>query len=323
MNRLCLAALIVAAAAAAACPSPDDVGFEVALVTPGPVTDAGWNAAAFAGLDAIGERLAATTAHAEASSPAEFEEAFRAFAARGAELVFGHGFEFQDAALTVAAEYPQSAFAVTSGLAVSDNVAGVVFRLEEAAYLAGVLAAGVSDSGVTGMVGGMEIPPVRLVFDGYRRGFLDARPDGVVKEVYIGGWEDAAAGRQAALSLIGQGADVVLQDADAAGLGVFQACRERGVWAIGSNADQSDAAPGVVLASATMDIPEAMVRVAEDVAGGSFQGGLYVFDLASGLVELVMNPALAENVPSEVRDALTEAHSAVVDGTVDLAHFGE
>jgi basic membrane lipoprotein Med (substrate-binding protein (PBP1-ABC) superfamily) len=168
----------------------------------------------------------------------------------------------------------------------------------------------------------MEIPPVRLVFDGYRRGFLDARPSGTVKEVFLGNWEDVAGARQATLALVAQGADVVIHNADAAGLGVFQACREQGVLAIGTNSDQAAVAPDVVLASAVMDIPEAMVRVARDVQSGSFSGRVYRFDLASGVVDLALNPELASALPAAATGAVEEARRQVLEGTVELEHFG-
>lgn len=296
--------------------------FEVALVTPGPVSDAGWNAAAFAGLERIANELGARTTHIEASSPAQFEEAFRDFAARGFDVVFGHGFEFQDAAMTVAAEYPETTFVITSGTATAANVAGLVFRLEESAYLAGVMAAGVSSSGVVASVGGMEIPPVRLVFDGFERGFMDSRPDGTVKQVFLGNWEDVAAARQATLALIDQGADVIIHNADAAGLGVFQACRERGVLGLGTNSDQSAVAPDVVLASAVMDIPEAMVRLTREVQDGSFTGTVHTFDLASGVVGLAVNPQLEERLPPATRAAVDEATTRLLRGMIELEHFG-
>ncbi len=296
--------------------------FEVALVTPGPVSDGGWNAAAYAGLARIGSEMGASTSHLEASSPAQFEEAFRDYAQRGFDLVFGHGFEFSDAAVTVGAGFPRTAFAVTSSRTVAPNVAGLVFRLEESAYLAGVLAAKVSSSGVVGAVGGMEIPPVRLVFDGFRRGVLDTRPDASVRTVFLGNWEDVAGARQATLALVDAGADVVIHNADAAGLGVFQACRERGVLALGTNTNQAGVAPDVVLASAVMDIPAAMLRVAEDVRSGRFVGRVYTFDLASGVVDLTLNPALAERVTPEARSALDDARRRIVAGEVGLEHFG-
>ncbi len=110
-------------------------GFRVALLTPGPVSDAGWNAGAFEGLKAIEKELGAKVSHVQAKTPSEFEEQFRAYAADGYSLCFGHGFEFQDAAARVAREYPGTVFVTTSGSRTSANQAPLVFELEQATYL--------------------------------------------------------------------------------------------------------------------------------------------------------------------------------------------
>ena len=98
----------------AAQPSPA-AGFRVALLTPGPITDQSWNTGAYNGLKAIRDSLGAQVSHIQTKTPAEFEENFRQYGAQGYQLVFGHGFEFQDAALRVAPEYPRTYYVATSG----------------------------------------------------------------------------------------------------------------------------------------------------------------------------------------------------------------
>src|SRR6266481_9129668 len=89
-------------------PQPAAHAFKVALLSPGPVSDAGWNALAYEGLLAIRDQLGAEVAQIQTKTPAEFEEGFRDFASRGFQLVFGHGFEFQDAAAAVAPDFPHT-----------------------------------------------------------------------------------------------------------------------------------------------------------------------------------------------------------------------
>ncbi|HJU10254.1 MAG TPA: BMP family ABC transporter substrate-binding protein, partial [Candidatus Binataceae bacterium] len=95
----------------------------MALLTPGPVSDAGWNAAAYEGLQLIGRQLHAQTAFVQTTSPADFDDAFRDFATRGFNLIFAHGFEYTDAAINAGRQFPHSYFVVTSGGAASANVA--------------------------------------------------------------------------------------------------------------------------------------------------------------------------------------------------------
>ena len=140
------------------------------------------------------------------------------------------------------------------------NVAPLRFMLEEATYLEGMLTAQMSKTGKAGAVGGMAIPSVKSTHPRLRsRAPKRCNPDFTVVTSYVGNWEDVGAAKEASLALIQQGADVLFHNADAAGLGVFQAAQERTVWAFGANKNQNDVAPDVILASAVIDIPRAFV----------------------------------------------------------------
>src|SRR5215475_4554782 len=197
--------------------------FKVALLTPGPVSDAGWNASAFEGLQLIKKELGAETALVQTRSPADFEDAMRDFASRGFQIVFAHGFEYTDSALKVGKLFPNTWFIVTSGSASSANVASVAFKIEEAAYVEGALAGGVSKSGIVGAIGGIQIPSIRLTFEGYKLGVNSVLPQGRVLISYTGSFDDVGAAKEAALARVSRGADLLLQNADAAGLGVIEA----------------------------------------------------------------------------------------------------
>jgi basic membrane lipoprotein Med (substrate-binding protein (PBP1-ABC) superfamily) len=139
---VCASLLVALAACSRGGDAPSQANaFKVALLTPGPVSDAGWNALAYEGLLTIRDQLGAETAQIETKTPAEFEEGFRDFARRGYQLVFGHGFEFQDAAAAVSADFPNTVFITSSGNTVRKNVAPLRFMIEEATYLQGILAA--------------------------------------------------------------------------------------------------------------------------------------------------------------------------------------
>ena len=111
--------------------------FKVALLTPGPVSDAGWNAAAFHGLQEIKQDLNVETALVQTQSPADFEDSLRDFASRGFNIVFAHGFEYTDAALKVGKLFPKTWFIVTSWSGSAANVSSLTFKIEEATYLQG------------------------------------------------------------------------------------------------------------------------------------------------------------------------------------------
>lgn len=291
--------------------------FKVALLTPGPISDAGWNAGAYEGLGRIRDSLGAEVSHLETRTPAEFEEAFRDYASRGFRLVFGHGFEFQDAAARVGAEFPNTIFITTSGATVRPNVSPMVFRLEEGTYLAGMLAGGLTRSGRIGFVGGIKLPPVEGTFLGYQGGARHVRPQMEALQAYIGNFEDVAAAKENALAQIRRGADVLLHNADAASFGMFQAARETpGVLALGANRDQNAVAPDVIIASATLDVPHALLLVARLVKDNSFQPGVMFFGIKDGVVDLVYNDALASRVPAELRARIAAARDSIVAGTL-------
>jgi basic membrane lipoprotein Med (substrate-binding protein (PBP1-ABC) superfamily) len=296
----------------------DGGGFAVALLNPGPISDAGWNAAAYEGLLAIRDQLGAEVSQAETKTPPEFEQAFRDYARRGFDLVIGHGFEFQDAAAKVAPDFPKTVFLTTSGNTVRPNVAPVVFRLEEATYLLGELGARMAPRGSICAVGGMEIPSVKSTFLAYEAGARRVRPDYPVTISYLGNWEDVGAARTATLALADRGCRFVLHNADAAGPGVFQAAAERGIFAFGSNRAQHEVAPTAVLASAVIDIPAAFVAVAREVQDGTFESRIIEKHMADGAIAVVYNPALLPKIPADVHSIVSQTEAAIRAGKVKV-----
>src|SRR5262245_11026462 len=299
--------------------SQSESKFRVALLTPGSIADGGWNAGAYEGLEAIRDQLGAEIRHVETRTPAEFEAGFRDFASRGFRLVFGHGFEYQEAAAKVGAEFPATVFVTTSGDTLRPNVAPMVFELEQATYLLGVLAARMSRSGVLGLVGGRDLPSIRSTFLAFRAGAESVRPDVRVREVFIGNFDDSAAAREAALALLEEGADFLMHQANDAGRGVFLAVSERAargerVYAFGTNRNQNEMAPDVVLASATLDIPAAFVEVARRVRDKTFRAEPLRLGLADVIVAVEMNPKLAGAVPPEVRAELDSLEAQIRSG---------
>jgi basic membrane lipoprotein Med (substrate-binding protein (PBP1-ABC) superfamily) len=292
--------------------------FRVALLTPGPVSDAGWNAAAFDGLQLIKSRLGAETAMVQTTSPADFEDAFRDFGSRGFNLIFAHGFEYTDAALKSAKDFPNTEFVVTSGSGASRNAASLTFKIEEAAYVEGVIAGALSKSGVVGAVGGIELPTIRLTFEGFRRGFLSVRPKGRLLVSFIGSFEDVGAAKEAALAQISQGADLLFHNADAAGLGVFQAAGQAHIYAFGANRNQNDVAPEVVLASAVTDIPGAFLKIATEVKAGTFHPAMLEFGMKEGMVKVVMNPRLVARIPNAALKLAQGSEEQIISGKISF-----
>lgn len=299
--------------------SGDSEPLGVALLTPGSIRDAGWNQSAHEGLKRIEAELGARVAHQQTSTPLEFESGFRDFAARGYGLVFGHGFEFQDAAGRVAAEFPGSVFVTTSGSTIRDNVAPIVFELEQATYLLGYVGALLSRRGRLAALGGVEVPSVSSTFLAFEAGARAARPDVQVSIAYIGSWTDVAAAHEATLAQISQGADVLLHNANEAARGFFQAVRESdGVVAFGSNRNQNAIVADKVLASATLDVPRAMLLVAQEVAEERFEGRSIRFGIADGVIAVEWNGDLWPQVDEAIRARADSKLEEIVSGATQV-----
>jgi basic membrane lipoprotein Med (substrate-binding protein (PBP1-ABC) superfamily) len=291
-------------------PATGATSFRVALLTPGPISDQSWNGGAYQGLLRIKDSLGATVSHIQTKTPAEFEEQFRQYGAQRYDLVFGHGFEFQDAAKRVGPDFPKTIYVTTSGSTSGANVAGIEFAFADASYLAGVVAGSMTRTNVLGVIGGTELPPVKESFAAFARGARAANPNVKVLTSYIGNWDDVSAGREQALAQIGRHADIIFQNADAAGLGVFQAAREtKKALVIGSNSNQNGVAPDVTIGSVVIDLPHAFLTVAREVKEKRFTPRVIRLGSESDVITLVLNPALQSRVPAAAMRALDSARA--------------
>lgn len=297
--------------------------FKVALLTPGPISDQSWNAGAYQGLMRIRDSLGAQVSHIQTKTPAEFEENFRQYGAQGYNLVFGHGSEFQDAAKRVAPEFPKTTYITTSGATTGPNLAGMNFAFADPSYLAGMLAATMTKTGTVGVIGGQQIPPVVESFNAFEQGAHAVNPNVKVRTSYIGNWDDVSAGKEQALAQIGQGVDVIFQNADAAGLGVFQAAREQHAYVIGSNSNQNSVAPNVTLASVVIDLPLAFLTVAREVKAGTFKPGIVELGANTRVVTLVFNPALTSKIPAAAKARIDSLQDKMIAGQFTIEHHAD
>lgn len=321
-----IAVLNMAVGIAASCSGPSGKApiatdsFKVALLTPGPISDHSWNGSAYAGLMRIKDSIVgAQVSHIQTKTPAEFEENFRQYGAAGYALVIGHGFEFQDAAARVGPEFPKTIYITTGGNTIGANVAAMSFSFDEPSYLAGIVAGSMTKSGTVGCIGGTELPPVKAAFDAFTAGAKSVNPRVNVLVSYIGNWEDASAGKEQALAQLARGADVIFQDADAAGLGAFQAVREsKGAYVIGSNADQNAVAPEVTLGSVVIDVPHAFMVVAREVRSGAFKPRVVKLDMRRDVVRWTVNPALAARIPVAAMHDVDSVRAAMLAGRFTL-----
>jgi len=287
--------------------------FKVALLTPGPVSDAGWSAMAYDGLKAIQMDLSAEINNQEAKDT-QIKDAMRSYAQKGYNLVFGHGFEYNEPAIEVAKDFPNTIFVSSSGGKTAANVGAFRFYLEQGFYMAGYLAGLSTKSGKVAMIGGDDVPSIRSTFKAFKAGAESAKPGIKVIEVFTGSGQDIAKAKLATLGAISEGADFVIHQANAAAQGVFDACKEKGVWAFGANLNQNDNPSGVVVASATIEAAPAFLGLAKSVKEGKFKGGIVLNGMQEKAINFVVNPALQDKLSADALKKVEEIRGKIVSG---------
>ena len=298
--------------------------FKVALLLPASITDGGWNAFAYDGLKAIEKELGAKISHIESRTPTDQEAHFRDYAMDGYQLVFGHGFGYQDPAKQVAPDFPETVFITSTGNTVTDNISPIVFAIEEPVYLLGVIAGTMTQTNKIGIVGGQNISAINSMFSAFEQGAKSVNSDVVVRRAYVGNWSDIGKGKELALAHINEGSDFLFPVADVAGLGVFQAVEAaqadgKTVYAFGVYRDQSELSPTTIVASAIVT-PKVFVKLAKVVMEGTFEPQPYRFTMAEDeALTFVYNPALKHRVPEAVQKVVADAKAKIIAGELKVS----
>ena len=291
----------------------------VALLLPGPINDMGWNASAYSGLMLIQDTYGAETSYTESVGQSDMEEVFRSYAAIGFDLVFGHGSQFTDAAIAVAAEFPDTMFVLINGNAPTEpNLACVQVADEQQGFLMGAFAALMTESGTVGVIGGLEIPPITNAVNGFVAGANYIDPEIEVLSSMTGSFDDVNAAKETALAYIDQGADYVGAIANQAGLGSIEACEERGVYAIGANQDQFDISPESVVVSVMKEVPVAFDFAYKTFKDGDLMPQVYRLGVKEGVVFLSSFHDFEDFVPQEVKDRMDDVIAELAAGNIEF-----
>ncbi|HYX83500.1 MAG TPA: BMP family ABC transporter substrate-binding protein, partial [Gaiellales bacterium] len=216
--------------------------FKIGLVTDiGGLNDRSFNHLAYVGLQRAENELGVDGKVLQSNSNADYVPNLQQLAAQHYDLVIGVGFLMGDAVAKVAKAFPQTNFAIID-FAYSPgipNVQGLLFKEQDAGYLAGYLAGLVTKTNVVSTVGGQKIPPVDHYIAGFQAGAKASNPNVTTLNDYSQSFTDQGKCKELALQQIGQKSDVVFQVAGGCGLGALAAAKEKGVWGIGVDADQA------------------------------------------------------------------------------------
>jgi basic membrane protein A len=266
----------------------------------------------------------------EPGTPVSIEPAIRAFAERKYDLIIGVGFAQAPILDTVAKDYGQIQFAIIDGVSELPNVASLVFKEHEGAYLVGMMAAMTSKTGTIGFLGGMDIGLIHRFGKGYEQGAKSVNPNIRVLENYVGvtdaAWNNPGRGKELALAQIAKGADVIFPAAGNSGLGAFDAVEEQGKdasgrpthFVIGCDANQNMIKPGFVLTSMLKRLDNAVYQIVQEVRENRFKGGLHVFGLESDGVGYAIDEHNKHLVTPDMIAAVEDAKRKIIAGEIKV-----
>jgi basic membrane protein A len=316
------ALLAVAAFALASCDieEPDAGGrLKIGIVfDTGGKDDRSFNAMAWQGVQRAREELGVYVRDAEPGDPASIEPAMRAFAELRYDLIVGVGFAQAPLVKAVAADYPQIDFAIVDAVVEAPNVASLVFKEHEGSFLVGMLASGASKTGTIGFVGGMDIPLIHKFFTGYAEGARLVNPNVKIFENYCGvtdtAWNDPTRAKELAEAQYDRGADVIFQAAGNSGMGVFDAATERGLLAIGTDANQNWIRPGRILTSMLKRVDVAVFDTVRAANDKRFAGGVHVYGLDNDGVGYALDEHNRALITADMLQRVEAARARIVGG---------
>ncbi|NML60423.1 BMP family ABC transporter substrate-binding protein [Massilia sp. RP-1-19] len=312
-RALCAAILLPAAALSQAAPAqaPLNVGF----VYVSPIGDLGWTTQHDIARKQMEKNLAGkvTTKFVEnVPEGADAERVIRDLVQQGSKLVFTTSFGYMNPTLKVAKQFPNVKFVHVTGYKTAPNVANTNARFYEGRYLAGVLAGKMSKSNVAGYVAAFPIPEVLQGINAFTIGMRSVNPKAQVKIVWVNSWFDPGKERDATLTLLGQGADVVTHHTDSTA--VVQAAQEKGKYAIAYHSDMSKFGPKSQLAAVTHHWGDYYTKQAKMVLDGTWKTSSTWGGIKDGMVKL---EGISAAVPADVRKLVQEREKAMVAGTLN------
>ncbi|GKV55533.1 putative lipoprotein YufN [Sporosarcina sp. NCCP-2222] len=310
--------------------------FSVAMVTDvGGVDDKSFNQSAWEGIQQFGKDNEMTKGdggfdYLQSKDESDYTSNLNALTRRDFNLVFGVGFLMEDAIDTIASQQTETNYAIIDGVVDQPNVASILFKEQEGAFLAGVAAALMTKSDKIGFVGGMEIPVIERFQAGFEAGVAAVKPDIKVDVQYTGAFDKAELGKAAAGRMYSSGVDIIFHAAGGSGNGVFTEAKERKkadkdayVWVIGVDSDQYEEGKvgddNVTLTSMLKRVDVAVQDISNLAKEGKFPGGeTKVYGLHDDGVTLADSRGA---IPEDVLKQVDDYAKKIADGEIEVPEF--
>lgn len=289
---------------------------KIGIVTDtGGVNDGSFNESAWAGAQKAAEEFGLTANYLESHADSDYKPNIESFIDEEYDLIICVGYQLADALREEAEANPDVNFAIIDDATNADleNVTCLMFEQSQASYLVGYVAGLTTESNTIGFVLGMSTDTMNEFGYGYLAGAIDANADVKVLQTNANSFSDTAAGKTAANNMVSQGADVIFHAAGGTGLGVIDACKEAGIWAIGVDQDQSSVAPETILTSAMKRVDNSVYDVASDLINGTLESGVKTYTLEDAGVDIAPT---TDNLSEETLAAIEEVKQQIIDGTV-------
>ncbi len=311
----------------------------------GGIDDRSFNQTAFKGIEDAETELGVEGKVLESQSEADFVPHIDEFISQGCDIIVTVGFLLGGATAEAAEANADQKFAIVDfdfaafdadgnfvEDVVYDNVLELNFKTDEAAFLAGYLAAGMTETGKVGTYGGLEIPTVTIFMDGFLAGVLKYNADnGTAVEVvgwdgttgvFAGTFEDQQKGRDITDQFLADGVDIVMPVAGPVGQGSAAALDEAGtgslIWVDSDGFESASQFADLMLTSVQKKMDVAVFTAVQAAAEGTFEGGLYMGTLENGGVDIAPYHEFEDDVPQELKDAIDELRAGIIAGDIPV-----
>ncbi|MGI5834957.1 MAG: BMP family lipoprotein [Chloroflexota bacterium] len=326
--------------ASAALPTPTSTPIKIGLVTDqGGIRDKAFNQAAWEGVQKSAQEFGFQTQVIEASNSPDLAANIDKLITDGCNVVISVGYLMADVTAAKAIQNPQTRFAILDvayvpekGSSVCDetkkdcyhdgnlkNVTSLLFQEDEAGFLAGVVAGGMTKTGVVASVAAMELPPLLKWVTGYQHGARFINPQVETLNVFLDHFDKPDQGREAAFKLIDEKADIIFGLGGTTGNAALVAAKERGVMAIGVDMDQYLTVPEAkeaLLTSAMKNVDLAVYDYLKTVNAGTVEAGVVTSNLKNGGVGLAPFHDWEDKIPQSVKEKIKEASAGLLSGKV-------
>jgi basic membrane protein A len=301
--------------------------WKVGLVTDtGGVNDKSFNQSAWKGVQDAMKELGMEGRFIESKETTDYEKNIDLFVSDGYNVIVTVGYLMGDATAVKAKQHLDTQFIIIDHAHKEPikNVTSLMFREDEVGFLAGLVAAGMSKTGVVGAVGGMEIPPVQKFANGFESGARWMKPDTKVLTVYTGTFTESTKGKETARSMLNQKADVIFGVGGAMGNGALREAKDAGAMAIGVDVDQYYTYPEIASAlvtSATKNVDVAVFNALRELKEkGALPSGVREANLQSGGIGLAPFHDWESKIPQGVKDKIKEATDGLKAGKIETGY---